>query len=152
MQCFRCGKELDGYTCQGCGGALELGEDLCRMCGTPVLCASCAGATAYPAAEAMVMPAAAPGGAPQITEPLQYEYVSVQIPICRRYDDESYGHYAQRVQQLLTEQTLQAAMEGWQTVDPLDYRWLQHHGFVQHGLLFIGRPSVTLRLKRLVRA
>ncbi len=148
MQCFRCGKDLPGsdYTCFACGAQLSFGETVCRQCGTAMLCDDCGGAAGGTTS----------GSASTATpsDQLHYEYMTVQIPIhLTRGEHESYDSYAQRVREVLVEQTQPATLEGWQTADPLDYAWLQSHGFVERSLWNpFGWSKVTIRLKRLIKS
>lgn len=152
MQCFRCGQFLpgDGF-CPVCGGALPLGEDYCTRCGTALLCEQCRGAPGE------IASAATPGATDTALQPadgLQYEYQTITIPLkVYRRDDESLPSYYARIHQYLVEQTQPAALDGWETVDTLDYSFLDRQGLAQHNLLDFctnrSAHSITLRLRRL---
>lgn len=159
MQCFRCGKDLPAgdYRCYACGSELRFGEDYCSQCGTAMLCEECArevgnAAMAVPASDSAVSSAdftASP------SEGLHYEYMTVPVRVhVTRREHESQQSFYDRVHQELVQQTQAAALEGWETADPLDYAWLQQQGLVDRGMLgglFGGAGTVNIRLKRLVK-
>ena len=150
MQCFRCGADLpigDGH-CPACGSELPYGENFCNECGTAMLCERCRGAPGEVAA------AATPGSAADPTDGLQYEYRTITVPLkVYRREHESLPSFYARVHQYLVDQTQAANLDGWETVDALDYEWLDRQGLVDHSILgfLSNRParSVTLRFKRL---
>jgi hypothetical protein len=145
MQCFRCGKDLppgDGL-CPTCGAQLPYLESYCNQCGTAILCDECRGTLQQDAH------ASATG------DGLQYEYRTVTIPLrVYQYGDEPYQQYLQRVHDYLVRNTQELTLEGWETVDPLDYAFLDRRGLAAHSLwgVLTNRPaqSVTIHLRRLI--
>ena len=152
MQCFRCGAFISGdFACPSCGSALEIGQDVCPSCGSPVLCAQCAEGVSG-AGVAQPSASGSDGGRQLESVGLQYEYSSVQIPLyLSRDENETPSHFQQRFHNQIMQRIGSAALEGWETVDPLEYSLLQREGLISGGMLgLLGRHVVTIRLKRLV--
>lgn len=152
MQCFRCGAFVsDDFTCPSCGAALEIGQDVCPACASPILCAHCSGGM-----EQVVSMQSAPPGADGAIQTgstaLLYEYSSVQFPLYISQDEnESAGHFQQRFHNEVMKRIASSSLEGWETVDPIEYTLLRRNGMITGGMLsLLGRHVVTIRLKRLM--
>lgn len=76
--------------------------------------------------------------------------MTVQVPI--RSADPYDTYTADRIHDELVAGTTQFALDGWQTVDPLDFETLRRQGLVQRAVLgLFGHTAVSIRLKRLTR-
>lgn len=148
MQCERCGASFDPtkHTCRECGAALQQGSTVCPSCGQALHCEWCDGPIVVREGEPDTVPSAPSSGE------LRYEYQTIQVRVPPRNSEETTPVYAQRVQHILVNATAPAALEGWETVDPLDIGILDRDGYVQRGMwtMLLRGPLVSIRLKRLV--
>jgi hypothetical protein len=155
MQCYRCGSFVYAAdpACHACGSPLRLGENLCHACFQPVLCEACGGDR--PRSELFNDTPSPAQPAPESVQtytlrPLEYEYLTIPISFRLSPDEGSSQRFYQQFHQILVERTLAAALDGWQTVDPLEYPILDQLGLIDHGWkALLGWQTVKLRLKRL---